>query len=118
MMDYPAGMVGRLRTTEGRGDVKVFRQAQRHIREAQALPHHLGGERVNKIYNDRSGDDPIPYTIAYHRSGDLSELGAARGAHAEFWVLRGDRVVGIVMASGPTRHGDVPTLMPVWAQTA
>ena len=118
MLDYLRGQCARLLTAEGRGDVSVFRQAQRHIREAQVLPFRLGGERVNKIYNDRSGDDPICYTIEYHRHGNLSQLGTARDANAEFWVLRGDRVIGVVMASTAPHYGDMPKLTPSWTLTA
>lgn len=118
MIDYFLGWFVRLFTAEGRDDIKVFGQARRHIREAEALPYNLGGERVHKIYNDRSGDEPIPYTITYRRQHERSARGQARGAHTEFWVLRDERVVGIVMLSGHPHFGDLPTLTPAWALTA
>lgn len=118
MTSYLIGLLVRMFSAEGRADVKVFRQAQRHIREAEALPYHLGGERANKIYNDRSGDEPIPYTILYRRQCELSDQGRACGAHTEFWVQRGERLIGIVMLSGHPHFGDTPTLTPAWALTA
>lgn len=118
MIDYLIGLLVRLFSVEGRDDVKVFKQAHRHIREAQALPYHLGGERVTKIFNDRSGDEPIYYEIAYRRQHELSNQGRARGAFTEFWVMRGERLVGIVMLSGHPRYGHTPTLTPAWALTA
>lgn len=118
MIDYLLGLLVRLFFAEGREDIHVFQQARRHIREAEALPFHLGGERVSKIYNDRSGDEPICYSIEYHPHGDLTPLGTARRANAEFWVLRGDRVIGVVMTSTTPRFGDMPGLTPAWALAA